>query len=362
MQMRNRRRFGASAAALCALLVVLAGCGGNAQKSPNTPASTQPNGGSTGTPAGKENPTPTGTTPVSIAGTEREAIKHLPIFIDTFGKTSGLKAEFTEFKGGAQVAKALREGEADFAFMAVEHVLKDQSGEMKILALITRFPGHTLLVDVAHKDQITSVADLKGAKVGVSSIGSGPHQALNLYLSQAKVDLNDVTVLPVGADAEQTFAEQKVVAMMALEPFASKAILSGKAVVLVDTRKAEGVRAMYGTDEVPWVALVTRKQVIEQKPDLVQKMVSEVVQSLKTLAASDGKKVGGMVPAEIKGDQSLFEAVFDANRDAFSPDGKVTEGAVKPVWTSLQETGAVPKDQALAWESMVDLSFLEKAK
>lgn len=360
---RSRRRFSAVAVALCALLAVLAGCGGGAQKAPDKAASTTPKGSAAGPETKAPEPTtPAVTVPVSIAGTERAAIKHLPIFMDTFGKTSGLKPEFTESSGGAQVAKALREGMADFAFMAVEHVLKDQSGEMRLLALITRFPGHTLLVDATQKDTIKSVADLKGQKVGVSSIGSGPHQALNLYLKQAQVDPNDVTVLPVGADAQQVFTEKKVVAMMALEPFASKAIMSGQAVVLVDTRKAEGVKAMYGTDEVPWVALVTRQQIIEQKPDLVQKMVSEVVQSLATLTRSDGKKVAGMVPADIRGEQSLFETVFDANRDAFSPDGKMTESAVKTVWISLQETGAVPKDQALAWSSVADLSFLEKAK
>lgn len=357
----GRGKFGALTVALCVLLLVLAGCGGG-NKAPVEETSAEPQAAAPVQETKAAEPSAKiETIPVTVAGTDMIAIKHLPMFINSFGQMTGVQPKFTEFQGGSQVAKALREGQVDFAFMAVEHVLKDQSGEMKLVALVTRYPGHTLLVDVAYKDQIKTVADLKGQKVGVSTLGSGPHQTLNLLLSKSGIDPNLVTVLPVGSNAPQVFKEQKVAAMISLEPFTSQAIQSGQAYVLMDARKADGVKQLWGQDELPWVALVTRQAVIDQNADVVQKMVSEIVRSQKLLFGSSGSEVVEMVPPGFKTDPALFVAIFEANKEAFSPNGALNESAVNVVWQSLQETGAIPKDKPLSWETVADVRFLANA-
>jgi NitT/TauT family transport system substrate-binding protein len=353
-----RKRSVSLAVLLVAILVMLAGCGGP-KKATETPAVAPESPAPENKPA--EPAAPLEKIPVTVAGTDRVAIKHLPIFVNSFGKMTGLMPEFTEFQGGSQVAKALREGQVDFAFMAVEHVLKDQSGEMKLIALVTRYPGHVLLVDVEHKETIKSVADLKGRNVGVTTLGSGPHQVLNMLLTQAGIDQTQVNILPVGADAPEVFKAKKVTAMITLEPFASMAIKNGQAFALVDVRKAEGVRQVYGIDEVPWVAVVTRQAVIDQKPDVVQKMVDEIVRSQRLLARASGREILEMVPIEMKQDPQLFEVIFDANRASFSPDAMLRKEAVETIWKSLQDSGTIPKDKPLDFAAVADIKFLQNA-
>lgn len=370
----QKRRLMLTALVLALAMALVAGCGGGkksatpvagpakspsgtAAEAPATPSATAGQTATTPTPA-----TATITT-VPVASTELRAVKNLPLFLDDFWTQQNLKMEYREYQGGSNVSKALLNGEVDFAFSAITNVLKDKSGEMRIVALITRGPGHAVLVDSRHAAQIKSLADLKGQKVGVSDIGAGPHQTLNLALGNAGVDPSTLTILPVGLKATEIFAESKVAATVTLEPHITEAVENGSAVVLLDTRTPEGIAAVYGDPDVPWIALVTRQDVIAKNPDLVRRVVGAVVtaQNFITSAGTDDI-MGKVTSAEFIGDNTkLFRGVVGANRKSFAEGGRVSRRGVELIWSSLQESGAVPQGEPVPWEQVVALEFLDSA-
>lgn len=164
-----------------------------------------------------------------IGGTDRDSLKHLPLFLSSFGKEDAVQASFTEYQGGSALAKALLDKTIDFGVLQVEHVLRDTSGEMQIVALITRNPGLVLLVDSRYKEEIKSVQDLAGKRVGISGIGGASHQFLLTLAQQSKLDPNSMTMLPLGLNAVDVLAKDEVHATVSLEPFVTQVIEIGRA-------------------------------------------------------------------------------------------------------------------------------------
>ncbi|HYG59479.1 MAG TPA: ABC transporter substrate-binding protein, partial [Symbiobacteriaceae bacterium] len=263
MNFSAKRIFGLLA---LSVMLVATGCGGSAVNSPEKASATQ----STPAAAPAKAPEPAHQSyTIKVSGTDRVSLKHLPMFLSSFGKQDGISVDFKEFSGGTKAGEALLNKDVDFSILQVEHVLRDTSGEMRIVGLFTRYPGLALLVNTKYKDQIATLKDLVGKKVGVSGVGGASHQFLLILLKQNGIDPSSITILPVGLNATEVFAQDKVMATVSLEPFVTQVVTSGQAVVLVDSRKPDGTRQVYGVDEIAWHALVTRPDVIQNNPKMV---------------------------------------------------------------------------------------------
>ncbi|MFZ5826634.1 MAG: ABC transporter substrate-binding protein [Bacillota bacterium] len=347
------------------LSLVLAGCGGGksekkgvavsgeSKTAATTPAPVETKAGETAAaPAQKE-------ITVKLASSSRDALKHVMFNFNSFGKDQGVSLEWKQYKGGSKAAQALLAREVDVAVLQTEHVMGDTSGELRMIALLTQGPGNVLLVDSKYKDQIKSVKDLQGKKVGVSSTGSGTHQFLLALLDRRGIDPSSINVLPKGLIAPKIFAEGEVVATVTIEPYASQVIKSGAAFALVDTRRAEGIQEVYGVDALGWIALVTRADVLEERGPEMARLTEAVQQSLRRIASEDIEALVADSPDYMfpDGDRDLYAKMLEQNRSVFVADGKVTEKLLGPVWADMQAKGAVPKDKSL------DLSqFVASAK
>jgi NitT/TauT family transport system substrate-binding protein len=353
-------------ALVATLTLALAGCGGSGSSSGASAQPAKAPEAATAAPAKAETPAATKLEAISVkvGSTEKAALKNLPINLTGFGEAEGVKVEYQEYKGGSEVAKALLNGEVDMALMATDLVLKDKSGEFRMVAMVTNGPGQALIIDSQFKDSIKSVKDLAGQKVGVSSLGSGPHKTLNEMLAANKVDPKSVTVIPVGLNSTEVLGTGKVAAMITIEPYITLAESSGKGTVLVDLRNPAGIQTVYGANEVPWIALVTRTGFMEKNPAAVERMVAMVVKSLKFIATSSAGELSQKTPSffkdEVKGDEALFTKMLEGNKATFSKDGGFNQAALDTMWKSLQASGAVSKETSLPYEQIVDAKFQQK--
>lgn len=362
--MTMRRRL--FTALVAVLAVALAGCGGTGGSSDTPAAAKAPetSAAKTEAPAAAAAPKLEAVA-VKVGSTEKAALKNLPMNLTGFAEAEGVKVEYQEYKGGSEVAKALLNGEIDMAFMAADLVLKDKSGEFRMVAMVTNGPGQALIVDNQYKDSIKSVKDLAGQKVGVSSLGSGPHKTLNEMLAANKVDPKTVTVIPVGLNSVEVLGTGKVAAMVTIEPYITLAEASGKGTVLVDLRSPGGIQAVYGSTEIPWIALVTRTGFIQQNPAAVERMVATVVKSLKFIAAGSAADISQKSPSffkeEVKGDEAMFTKMLEGNKSTFSKDGSFNRTALEGMWKNLQASGAVSKESSLPYDQIIDAKYWQKA-
>jgi NitT/TauT family transport system substrate-binding protein len=135
----------------------------------------------------------------------------------------------------------------------------------------------SLVVRSELKDKVKNVADLKGRKVGFSTPGAGSWYMGSLFLKKAGLDPEkDLQYVSLGGDPGVIYTALKtgkIDAFPSWEPTTTRIIEEGVAYPLVKIWEPEEHKKWVGETALS-LALVTREDVIKEKPDLVRRMVN----------------------------------------------------------------------------------------
>ena len=135
---------------------------------------------------------------------------------------AGVKVEMVDFKGGSQALTAVLGGSADVVSGYFDHCvnLAAKNQHMQSFVVYDRYPGLVLVVAPKSTNDIKSVKDLAGKKVGVSAPGSSTHHYLKYLLTKNGVDANSVGVIGVGLGATAVAAMEQgnIEAAVMLDP------------------------------------------------------------------------------------------------------------------------------------------------
>ena len=223
-------------------------------------------------------------------------------YMKELGPKYGLRVEERVFPKGIDILPAIVAGEIDIAASAADGAIAGRAAGAQVFAVAGFAKGGIRIV--GRKDLgLTSVAQLKGKKVGVPRGGA---QELALFAELAKAGLTwsdqpgkDVLVVYLAyADLNQTLMQKQIDAMCQSEPQSAQAIAKGIGTEIVkpyDTPMGEPVRVMVMTEklyrEKPDVALrvmkcfVAATQKFLADPALAQKYVREQLFKGQIIAA-----------------------------------------------------------------------------
>ncbi|MFZ5815876.1 MAG: ABC transporter substrate-binding protein [Bacillota bacterium] len=294
-------------------------------------------------------------------------IIYLPAAIAHHGgyfEEEGIQVTVVDTKGGADAAKALIGGSADFAAMSVEHALKAkaQGTDLVVVAGFTRLSGLSLIVDSRYAHRVRKVEDLKGMRVGVSSLGSGTHMALQALLEKVGMKPSDVEVVSVGTTTMAPAMEVgSIQAAMHFDPFAMHLVMQNKAYILFDLATEKDTLWLYGT-EYPFTGLVTRREVLEQKPELVQRMVNAIMRAHRFIAESDLESIAAVLPAEYRANESVYMKSLEHSKPTLAPTGQLTPESLEAVVQALKRSGTLPADAQIDVASVLEMSFVKKVQ
>jgi NitT/TauT family transport system substrate-binding protein len=281
-----------------------------------------------------------------------------------FFEEEGLDVEILDIKGGgAQAASALIGGSVDFSANAIDHAIKAKVQKKDLVAVHShvRLAMMALVVASKHKDEIKSIADLKGRPVGVTSPGSQTHMILGYLLSKHGVKPEDVKIVGAGGNTMPLALEKDAVhAGMMLDPFFTAFLKQGKGFALVDMFTIKGTQGAMGGD-VQGTTMLTRPDVIAKRPAVVQKMVNALVKANKLIAASSGEAMAQLLPKELAGDPKLYAESFEHAKEGFPADSLVSKDGVARVIETMRVFGAVPAEMKLEPESVYDNRYVLKA-
>lgn len=219
---------------LAAAMLLMAGCGTNSKP----PAPARPEGAAAATDVAAPAPAKTKlSTSMAVGGTKNSIFLLTPMLAkySNFFDEESVDMDVQELKGGAQAAQALVSGQVDFAAMALDHAVKSQAQgvDLVVVALMTRFPTVTIVVDSKLKDKVKTPTDLKGMKIGITSPGSGSHAALLSLLDKFGVKPTDVEIAGVGTSGMPAALESgQIQAAANYDPYVTQVVTSGKAFVL----------------------------------------------------------------------------------------------------------------------------------
>ncbi len=156
-----------------------------------------------------------------------------------------------------------------------------------------------LIVRTALKDQVKSVKDLKGKKVGFTTPGAGSWALANVFLKKAGLDPErDLELVSLGGDNQVFYTSLqsgKVDAIVSFEPIGSKMLADNVGYALVDIYQPGQHKEWIGAEKATALQLVTREDVIAAKADLIKRMVSAHKKGLDFIRASTPDQIADVV-------------------------------------------------------------------
>ncbi len=268
---------------------------------------------------------------------------------------AGVKVEMVDFKGGSQALTAVLGGSADVVSGYFDHNvnLAAKKQNMQAFVIYDRFPGLALVVAPKSTNDVKSVKDLAGKKVGVTAPGSSTHHFLKYLLTKNGVDPNSVGVIGVGIGATAVAAMEQgnIDAAVMLDPAIT--LLQGKNKdlrILSDTRTQKDTLDVFG-GEYPGGALYTRAEWVEKNPQTAQALTNAIVATLKWIHSHTPEEIMAKMPADIVGpDKALYLAALKNTIPMYSQTGRMDPKGAQAVLTVFSQS--VPEVAA----AKIDLS------
>ncbi|HEY1269855.1 MAG TPA: ABC transporter substrate-binding protein [Candidatus Binatia bacterium] len=201
------------------------------------------------------------------------------------------------------------------------------------------------------KPEIKTVADLKGKKIGVSSLGSGPDSILRDILKKHGLDGGrDAVILPVGSGTARYFALQA--------GSVDAAMLSIPAIFLAQDA---GYRELVSLPEQDVVELqgsiLAPISVMESDPALVEKFVRGSLKGFITFR--DSRAIAIQVLAKfLRLKEDMVGRIYDRFRVALTPDGTISEAVQRKSLEHIIDRVGVKEPPPLA--KIFDFSLTRK--
>ena len=265
---------------------------------------------------------------VTIAVGGKNLFYYLPLTIAErkgFFKEEGVNVEIIDFAGGSKALQAVVGGSADVVSGAYEHTISLQGKKQFFTAFVqqARAPQIVLAVSTKTMPNYTSIADLKGKKIGVTAPGSSTNMVASFVLDGAGLKSTDVSFVGVGAGAGAVAAMRagQIDAISNLDPVISTLEKDGSIKVVTDTRKIEATRKLFGGD-MPAGCLYASEEFLKKYPKAAQSLTNAIVKANRWIAKASAEDVLKTVPASYHlGDPELYKLTFLNVKEAMSPDG-----------------------------------------
>jgi NitT/TauT family transport system substrate-binding protein len=232
-----------------------------------------------------------------------------------FYKEEGLNVDLVVMRG-APAIQALIGGTVPFA----------SSGGAGLLPIVRGAPLRVIFTTFSRpmfwlysKSEIKSIEDLRGKKIGVSSIGSGPDSLLRVLLKKYNLDGGrDVAILATGPGPARFFA---------LKAGATDAAVLNEQAALM--AQESGFRQLFSfTKGEEFVevqgSIVLQESLLESDPVFAQKFVRATLKGL--LYLKDNRAGSVAIHARVlKIDDGMANRIYDLARPGTTVDGTVSE-------------------------------------
>jgi len=231
-----------------------------------------------------------------------------------------------------------------------------------MICLLNETPGALIVVDSKYKDKVKTVADLKGMRLGVTSQGSISHMILAFLLAKNKVSLDSVEIIKTGTSTFPAALKNGTVdAGITGEPLASMMVEQGDAYVLKRLISSQETQDTFG-GPYSLLGLVTRQDFIDSNPELVQKMVSIHLRSMKWISEHSAEEIANVLPFDIVGsDRDMYIKTLKLMKDFLSIDGSMSLQGAENVLSSMKMSGVFDSTASFNVGDFLNNTFIRVA-
>ncbi|MDQ6698884.1 MAG: ABC transporter substrate-binding protein [Acidobacteriota bacterium] len=266
----------------------------------------------------------------------RDGITWLPIrlaqTLGYFGEQN-LKISVSDAAGLSKAMESLLGGSVEVIGGGLSQTIQVAAEGRSVRSFVLLYTRSTMALAIAPgmTGKIKDVAGLKRHNIGITSPGSVTHQQLNFVLSKHHLSQDDVSVVSIGTGASSLSALErgKVDAAMlvgsALTTFERR---NPGAVLLADSRTAEGTRKVFGSDTFPNTVILAQDSWLKANPDTARRFARSVLKAMGWMHTHSAE--------EVRAQMSESERMPDAEADlqairqaqqTLSPDGVMPDPA-----------------------------------
>lgn len=278
-----------------------------------------------------------------------------------FFKEDNLDVKEFPMGPGPRVNEMLMAKETDFmdnsslpALIAV-----DKGVSLKIVATVMSGGYFALWVRSDLKDKVKSVKDLKGLKLGTTGPGSGTWTTTMFYLKKAGFSEKDVEWVTISdpspaawLSALKTKSIDTVATWPVLVPYLQA---EGLAFPLIDIHNREVLKEYIPSGNLTPMVVVTRQDVIDRNPQLVQRRVDVEKRALQFIASHSAREVAEASAPQMKMDVEIATRIMEQQRQNYSPDGRISKSGIEAEIDIAFQAGVLSK--RLKYEDVVDTRF-----
>jgi NitT/TauT family transport system substrate-binding protein len=179
-----------------------------------------------------------------------------------YAAAEGLKIEVVITDGSGASYKALASNSVDFAFTQPAQILNGMALGEDIVSVYTAYQGHVYQFVTLDDGKYQHVKDLKGTKIGISSVAGGQYAYLKATLKNAGLSIGpgaDVEIAEVGRGGAAAVALQEHRISSYSASFVDMMAIEQKGIKIRQFR--EGPTASFFSD-----SLAARKSVLDKDP------------------------------------------------------------------------------------------------
>ncbi len=297
---------------------------------------------------------------LTLAVGGKSTLYYLPLLIAEqkgYFAEQGLQLDIADFAGGARALQALIGGSADVVSGAYEHTLQMLAKGQHIRAFVLEGQAPQLVFGYSTKKipNYRTLADLKGAKIGVSAPGSSSHMLVSHVLSAAGLAAGDYSIVGVGSGQQSVsaYTSGQIDATSTAEPIVSTIQKGGDFAILADTRTLKGTQTVFG-GPMPAACLYAPEAFVKSNPNTCIALATGILRALAWIRTAGPSEIIKTVPeAYLLGDRALYLQAFMNVREAYSPDGLFSAAGAQTIKTVLSrfnpEIRGADLDTSLTW-------------
>lgn len=220
----------------------------------------------------------------------------------------------------------------DFAVPGIPAAMsaRARGADVVLVMPISDLPVYMLVVRTELKSKVKRIADLAGRKVGVTSstlaAKTTSHQVAELLLRQDGVPVSAMRVTSLGqnwGDVSAAFRSGNADAFVGFDPITTRLVDSGMAYPLFNLSLPADAAKVPGAGFL-LAGIVTRREIAEQAPDKVRRVVTMVRRVLEWMAVHSPEEIVAALNVEDAGRGAALVQSLRLHPQQFSRDGKLS--------------------------------------
>lgn len=287
----------------------------------------------------------------------------LPLYVamsQGYFEQEGLKLDSPLIAPGVRLREALAAGDIEFAENTTTTLIIGRQAGLDQRAIYQYYTKElfSLYVPTRLKDEIKTVADLKGRTIAVTALGTGAHMDAMMFMRKAGVDPKDVTFVGLNSADPATLLTAldsgDFDAVILWEPTSTLARERGTGFPIIDIRDDATHTQYVGGESASEVLFVT-EDFIKEKPEVIRAAVAALDKSMTFIRENSAEAVAAATAKYYNMDADQLARILGPIKDNYPVDGKISRAGMEIAIDIPRQGGLLKKE--VTFDDLVDPQF-----